>query len=131
MVIRNYQDSDYTTICAWWRAHDEIAPLPGMLPSESTFILELAKQPALCVTLYLTNTPEVCYVENFVGNPELKGGARRAGTERLLDHIATFAKDRGFKRLLCLGHKPELKQRYQEIGFTPTVSNITGFVKEL
>jgi hypothetical protein len=131
MVIRPYLPTEFEMVRRWWLAHGEVPPLPDMLPPDSTFILELHRQPALCVSLYLTNSPEICYVENFVGNPELKGEARREGTEKLLAHLEMVARGRGYRRLICLGHKPELKKRYQEIGFTPTVDNITGFAKEL
>ena len=129
-MIRNYRKEEFEMINSWWKAAKEIGPLPDMLPEESTFILEMEKQPALCVTVYLTNSKEIAYIENFIGNPELKG-IRSYMVPKLFDHICKFARERGYRRLVALASNEKLVSRYQEIGLTETVKGLTSFAKEL
>lgn len=127
--IRPYFAEDWNEILAWWKASGETPPLPTMMPLESSFVAEVDGRPALAVALYLTNTPELAYVENFIGNPQAKGVARREAAYALSHHIANFAKGRGFRRLMCLTEKPALKTRYMELGFHPTLGGVTAFVR--
>lgn len=129
MLIRNYQSSDFETVSRWWAHSKEIGPLEGMLPPESTYILELDGIPALCVTIILTNTKEFCYLENFAGNPTVERAQRRKASQLLTKHVTTVAKSLGYKRLLCLAYKGPLKKRYQELGFTRTLDGVSGFCK--
>jgi hypothetical protein len=130
-TIRPYAKADYTEIKKWWDASNEMAPIPEMLPEESTLILELDKTPALMITVYLTNCKEVSYLENFAGNPELKGESRKQAAQYIVDAACGFAKGLGYKRVLCLSYKDKLKERYQELGMTPTVDNLMSLVREL
>lgn len=129
MSIRFYTIYDYPMISSWWEKANEIGPLESMIPIDSTFILELNGIPTLCVSLYLTNITEYCLVENFIGNPEIKGVERRAASHTLLRHLEHFAQDKGYKRLFCLAHKGPLKTRYSELGFTMTDDNVASFCK--
>lgn len=131
MNIRNFKQSDYPMIYNWWSVQKEQAPLLGMLPEESTFVLELNKQPALCVTIYLTNTKELAYVENLVGNPELKSKERKEATYHLNEHLKEFAKSKGYKRLVCMSEKAQLKNYYTSLNYTETLNNVSTFVREL
>lgn len=129
--IRNYRKEDWAMVESWWAHASEISPVPGMMPEESSFIAEVDGIPALAVTVYLTNTPEIAYVENFIGNPAVKGGSRREASVLLSHHIAGFARGRGYRRLLCMTEKPKLMDRYQELGFSPTLSGVTTLVRVL
>jgi hypothetical protein len=131
MQIRSYRESDFAMLNEWWRRHDELGPLPSMVPAETTWVLEIDGCPALSVSLVLTNVPEYCYVENFIGNPELAGPARQSAVADLLQYIEEFARSKGYRRLFCMAHRGPLKQRYQEIGFTQTLDNVGTFSKEI
>lgn len=127
--ILPYFATDWPKIEAWWKASGETAPLATMMPLESSFVAYVDGTPALAVALYLTNTPQIAYVENFIGNPECKGAERREAAKVLSDHIAAFAKQRGFASLMCMTEKQPLKQRYMELGFQPTLGGLTAFVR--
>lgn len=130
ITIRLYNPEDWKMVKSWWDIQNEFAPLETMMPLNSSFIAEIDEVPALAVCLYLTNTPEVAYVENFVGNPELKGTSRKEATNILLNHITKFAFEMGYKRLLCMSEKPILKAHYEKIGFTKTLDGVATFIKE-
>lgn len=131
VTIRPYRRLDFDLIQGWWQAAHEVAPLPGMMPTDSSFVLEYENRPVLAIACYLTNTPEVAYLECFVGAPDFKGTLRRQLSQELVDHCYRFLSQKGYKRVCCLAHKPGLKQRYQELGMTQTLDNVATFVREL
>lgn len=116
---------------SWWKSAGELPPLKGMMPLESSFVAEVYGVPSLAVTVYLTNTHELAYVENFIGNPAVVGDDRKHAAMILSDHIAKFAKGRGFKRLMCMTEKKALVGRYKELGFKPTLSGVTTLIRSL
>jgi hypothetical protein len=130
-TIRPYSKTDFAMLDQWWRTSGELGPLETMIPPESTWVLEIDKRPALSVSVIRTNVREYCYVENFIGNPELKGPLRKEATLSLLQYIQNYARERGYRRMLCLAHRGPLKARYQEIGFTQTLDNVASFSKEI
>jgi hypothetical protein len=131
ITCRAYKQSDWPLIKEWWAASGEIAPVEGMMPPDSSYVADIDGTPALACSLYLTNTKELAYVENFIGNPALKGAERREAAQAGMAHVARVARELGYKRLLCMTEKPALMNRYQELGFTPTLSGVTAFVRVL
>lgn len=129
--VRGFKRHEYEIIKGWWDAAGEVAALPGMMPEESTFVVEFDQIPMAAITVYLTNTKEVAYLENLVGNPKFKGPIRRQGVAQLVRYAESFARSLGYKRLLCMSEKGKLKERYQELGYTPTLSDITTMVREI
>jgi N-acetylglutamate synthase-like GNAT family acetyltransferase len=115
---------------SWWTAQNEPAPLESALPPTS-YILTLQDKPALCVSLYFTNNKHVCLVENFVGNPEVKGPMRRVATEILLEFLEREARRNGVTHLHCTATKKAVGERFKEIGFRETATAVSYFVKEL
>lgn len=128
MKIRMYKNSDYEILYTWWLKANEPAPLPGMLPENSTFILEENNKPLASICIYFTNTKEIAYLENLVKDPEFKN---KQAIQQLVEFSENFAKELGYKRLICLTRKEKLKNRYQELGYQKTLDNLSSFVKEI
>jgi len=129
MNIRLFNKNDFEMIKMWWNDAQEMPPTIEMLPEESTFILEVNNEPQVCITVYLTNTNYVAYLENFIKNPNLKDS--KEYTKKIVEHAENFAKQKGFKILVCLSYKEKLKQRYQDLGYINTLNNLSGFAKEV
>lgn len=121
--------SQIAMIQEWWLDHAEAEIPAGFFPLNSTWIAEIDGVPALSVSLYLTNA-DVCYVENFIGNPTSVGPARREATERLLAYITRKASEFGYTRMVCLAPNEKLREYYKKIGFTETGTGLTSLVKE-
>lgn len=128
--IVNFKSSDYSMISDWWKAANEPCPPMEAMPFESTFVISTDGIAAASISVLLTNTKELCYLENFVSNPELKG-KRKELTQKIIDHANEYAKTLGYKRTLIFSYKDKIKNRYEELGMRRTVSNISAFVKEL
>ena len=128
--IRNYKKDEYAMILGWWNDCQEVAPLPEMLPEESTFILDVNDQPTICVTVYLTNSKTFCMVDNLICNPAFRDSKlRRKAVEVMNGYVDCFAKEKGFERILCMTEKNALKRRYMELGFRPTLDGVTTLIK--
>src|SRR5277367_2165146 len=96
--IRPFKKNEFEMILSCWNYAKEIPPTIEMLPEDSTFILEINNEPKMCVSVYLTNTNYVAYVENFVKAPGLKNNKY---SEKLGEYIENFAKQKGYKLLMC------------------------------
>lgn len=131
MKIRLYNKNDFNEITSWWNKANEPSPTEDMLPLDTTFVLESDNKLMLCVSLYLTNAKGVCYLENFVGNPEFKGEQRKEAGKLLLDTVIEYAKLLEYKRIFCFSYRDKLKERYKELGLIPTIGNLQAFVKEI
>ncbi len=117
---------------AWWQPSPEgVIPTPEMMPPDSTFICLYEGMPALSVTMYLTNTPEFCMVDNFIGNPEMRGPLRRELTKELLAYVEYIAQGLGYKKIFCMASNERLASYYGELGFNKTLSGVTTFTKDV
>lgn len=129
--IRNFKAQDFEMVQSWWKAHEEFPPTIEMLPEESTFICEHDGIPLSAITVYLTNSKEFCMLDNFVGNPEMPGLVRQYSSILIIDHAERFAKDLGYKSMMCLAFEDKLKQYYQSFGYKQRLNNVSTFNKEL
>lgn len=132
LSIRPYTQSDFPVISGWWRAQETGELTPDMVPLETTWVLEMSAHiPALVVSLLVMNIRSIAMVENFIGNPELKGPERAQATKYLLQYIESHARSLGIKHLFCLSNHSKLKTKYTELGFRPTLDDVTTFIKPL
>jgi len=129
--VRPYTKDDFQMINSWWVIQGEVAPTLAMLPEESTFICEFNGLPLTCITVYLTNSMEFCILDNFVGNPGYANLMRKEASALVISHAEKFAKDFGYKSMLCFAIKDKLKQYYPKFGYVKRCDNLTSFNKEL
>lgn len=128
-MIRPFKDSDYSMICSWWNAAGEPAPSSGMM-GYGTFVLELDYCPALSLTVFLTQSKQVAYIEGFIKNPEFKQSLETEG-QTLWNHCFEWAKARGAKNVFCYCKQPKLEKKYERFGMTKVDSDLSAFVREL
>lgn len=129
MNIRLYKKEDFNIIKDWWIKSNEVPPIEEMLTEDSTFILEMHGKAKMCISVYLTNCKCVAYLENFIKDPEFKDSKKSSKT--LVEHAEIFAKEKGFRILVCYSYKEKLSKRYQELGYINTLNNLSSHAKEL
>ena len=130
-TIRNYKDSDYEMLKNWWNSQNQREPSKELIPNETTFILEVDNEPVVSISVFLTNVRGMCFLENFIGNPLKKGDVRKECSSIIVNYALKFAKELGYKRAVCFSYEEALKKRYQDLGMTKTLDNLSSFVKEL
>lgn len=128
-TLRAYTEADYPTIATWWAASGEPAPNQDMMPLGTSFMLEIEGKPAYAMCAILTNTYEVCYLENFIKSPEIE--ADHEASQYIIDYAFDFVRQLGYKRAIAFSHNRKLKERYLDLGFKRTVDHLSAFVKDL
>lgn len=132
IIFRNYKDEDFSLVSSWWDYYNEPAPTKGMLPKDSTFILEYKKTPLFCISVYYTNSEDVCYIENFVSSPETRNSLNKHSLSQLcMEYAQNKAKLKGYKYASIISYREKLKTRYINMGFKKTLDNVSTFVKEM
>jgi hypothetical protein len=113
--IRLYKDSDYEKLACWWGIQGEPIPSKDLIPLDSTFILSANGIDLLSISIFLTNVKGMCFLENFVGNPNYKK-ERKLCSRALVDHAVDFAKNKGYTRVVCFSYKDKVGERYKDLG---------------
>jgi len=132
ITIRNYKDEDFQMISEWWNEAKELGPLPGMMPEESSFVLEWDGNPIAALTALETNTKSISYIEGFIGNPKPEFKSIRKELAPLLwNHAFNYLKNKGFERTICYAGNEKLIQRYEQFGMTALSSGYTALAREL
>lgn len=124
-------EKDFLLTLSWWERSGEQPPTQEMIPASSTWILESSGLALLMVSVHFLPEVSFAWIENFCGEPGLKGERRREATKELLKFIEDQCRLQGYEFLFCLSHHEKLSQRYQELGFKKTIGGLEGFLKSI
>lgn len=131
MIIRPYRDEDFETISSWWDQVREVGPLPGMMVPDGTFVVEIDDEPVMTLTVFKTQSKEVSFLEGFCRKPDLDRLTSKQVGALLWEHCFQYLRDDGFKRVICLSHKPALTGRYQNFGMQVNLNGLSALGKVL
>lgn len=129
-IIRSYQHKDFSEVASWWNISTKQLPPEGLMIEDGTFILELNQIPALCLTVLKTQSKEICYLFGYVKNPKFHGSLEEYG-QALWNHCFDYAKNAGYKRIMCIAQISQLKHKYERFGMTRTLDGVSTFAREL
>lgn len=128
--IRKIHRSEVAEIISWWKEYGEMAPEEGMMPLDSTFVLDFNGSPLVSITVFLTNS--ICaWVDNFIAHPGINFSERSRLTDLAWESVQQYVKDRGYKRMLCFSDKQSKVRLYERYGFQPTLSGVVTMTKEV
>jgi|HubBroStandDraft_4_1064222.scaffolds.fasta_scaffold286539_2 hypothetical protein len=131
ILIRPYDESDFDMICSWWKAHEEVGPIPGMMIKDGTFVLEYESLPVMTMTVYTTQTLEVAFFEGFCSRPDVDGDLRKSLGKQLWEHCYQYLRDKGFKRVIAYTNHWKLAKRYMDLGMKANIGGLISLGKEL
>lgn len=129
-TIRPYRHSDFSMIVSWWNAAGQCPPIEGMMSPAGSFVLELNGEPALSLSLLLTQSKEISFIEGFIKNPAFKQSLEEYGTV-LWQHCFSVAEELGYKRVVCYCLEDKLINKYKRFGMEQTASGLSSFVRVL
>lgn len=131
-MIRSYKNSDYEMICDWWDMQYEQAPLLGMMSENGTFIYEYNNNPLMSLTVFKTQT-NIGYLEGYICDitAEVSVEKRHECGKELWNHCYQWAKENGIQHLVCYTDKESLVNRYENLGMTKVMNNLTSLFKNL
>lgn len=130
MMIRHYRHSDFDVISSWWIAQGEPAPGVGMMIPDGTFVLEMNGEPIMSLTAFLTLS-SIGYLEGYIAQPGLEKWLSNSGGRMLWDHCFEFLRQGNCKTVICYCDEESLVKRYEELGMTKVLDNVTCLAREL
>lgn len=131
VLIREYEESDFEEICSWWDAAQEPGPPEGAMIPDGTFVLEIDGVPSLSLTVFLTQSKKIAYLEGFISRPGIEKKIRNDLSEILWDYACQFADCRGYKTVIMYAQKPKLVERYERMGMTRAQSGLTALYRSI
>ena len=123
------KEADFDMICGWHIERNMPIPPRDIYPV-TTYIAELDGVPILSCSLFLMNAPGCAKVENLIGSVN-NSVARREAVPMIFRHIESIAKAWGYSRLVLFSYEKHLKEKYEGLGYTRTLENVTTFSKIL
>lgn len=129
-MIRPYKNSDYEMIASWWKYHNEVGPLPGMMIENGTFIYEHEGQPILSLTVFITQS-NVCYLEGYIACPGISKNITHPAGKELWDYCYDWAHQNKMQYVVCYTDKRILSNRYEQLGMTKALDNLISLTKDL
>lgn len=130
-IIRPYIEKEFDLIAGWWRESGSVPPCPGMMIEDGTFVVDLDDTPTMSLTVLLTQSKQMAYIEGYICRPGVKKEVRSEIGADLWNHCFEFAKARGYARVVCLAPNEKLASRYEDLGMTRTLSEIHSLAREL
>lgn len=128
LKIRPFTEADYEVVSGWAKEYPK--PSKELLTKSSTFVLEVDGKMVFVLTVYFTNCKEICFVENFMGNPELKD-ERKAHSQLLFTYVEKLAKDFGYKNIVGFSNVDKLTQKYETFGYRKLTDELCALGKGL
>ena len=98
---------------------------------ETTYIIEHQNQPIATLCLFLMNCKGGAMVENLLSDLSVDKGIRKEAVNLLFNHVEKVAKEKGYNTLVLFSNVDKLKERYTDLGYKETMSNVSTFAKEL
>jgi hypothetical protein len=133
LTFRNLKSEEIPVVQGWWLlVPPGVPPTEDMLPLDSTFLMCLDDIPAVCITIYTTNSKEFAMLDNLIASPKLsKKSSRSWVVERTVRAAEKHSRSLGYKKLICFATEPKLAKRYSELGYNVTSQKVTSLIKEL
>lgn len=123
MNIRRFQESDYKTICSWWKEHEwPLIPL-SFLPKTGIIVDD-------CAAGFLYSTDSgLCWLEFVVVDKNSDKEKRRKALDVLILEASALAKTMGFSAMFSSLSHDGLINRYKKHGFQVTDKNMTNLIR--
>lgn len=117
--IRFLNEADYDVLCQWWKAWRWTAPPRDFLPENGCGGLMIEKYgvPVVAGFLYFTNSA-VAWSEFVISNFDYKEKDRKEVIKTLIFELSELAKSKGSKYIYTVVKNQNLKQIYEEIGYS-------------
>jgi hypothetical protein len=132
MQIKKFKKKDYDAFFfAWWKKRgDEVLPTLDMIPP-TYWAIFIDDKPVASFGFLITNLKKVCYACHLVSNPDFQSEVRRKAVKALCEYVFSEAREKGFENMLAFSYQPKLTERFLNLGFRHTVTNLNSFCKSL
>lgn len=127
MQIRVLTESDYDTLCKWWRDWRWTPPPFDMLPTTGVMV-ESNGRDVCAGFVYYTNS-KACWLEFIVSDFNYRESDRRECLIFLVNVLSELVKDKGYKYIYTSLKSKSLIDVYSECGFELGSTNCNEMIK--
>tara|TARA_B100001059_G_scaffold192652_1_gene196197 strand:+ start:1930 stop:2340 length:411 start_codon:yes stop_codon:yes gene_type:complete len=118
LKFRPLKESDYETICSWWKWWRWPEIPRDMLPDsgKSGFMVYKNKTPIVSCFLFITNS-KGAKLEWVVSNPKYKEKDRKQAIEMLINKVEEVCRNMGYKYIFSIGRNKHLINTHKKLGW--------------
>ena len=119
LKVRELKESDWETLCSWWKWWRWPEVSKDLLPANGTGGLIIYKEniPIVAGFLYLTNSKTAIF-DWVISNPEYKEKDRSLAIKLLIDSCEQLAKINGYNIIFTFTRNKSLISIHEELGYT-------------
>lgn len=130
--VRKLKDTDYSTLCQWWKDWRWTPPPKDFLPENGTGGLMIYKRDIeICAGfIYFTNSL-ICWNEFIVSNFHYKEKDRKDALRALIVELNRIAKNKGCRYAYTVVKNQNLENIYKELGFSKGSQKVNELLKVL
>lgn len=118
-------DKDYDVISSWWKSY-KFPVIPREALPKNGFIID-----ETCAGFIYSTDSSISWLEFVVANPSLSKEERKQGLQKLLLGLTGLAKELGYSIIFSSVNHSSLMERYKEVGFEQSDTNMTNFIRRL
>lgn len=125
MNIEIFKETDYPTLCAWWKDH-QWSPVPlNMLP-RTGYIVD-----NICAGFIYITDSQLCHMEWIISDLKSDKEKRDKALNVLIDTLCLTAKEYKCKAIFTTAKQNVLIERLKNHGFNTTDMNMTHLIKRI
>ena len=126
-MIKEIDDSLYSTVSGWWKARDFVPPQREILPRG--YVAFVDEVPIFAGFLYKDDRACLGLFIFLTSNPEASIEARKKAFSELEQHVEAVSKSLGIKALITGTNNQNLCDRFLENGFKKYDENAVHLMK--
>lgn len=118
LKVRELRESDWDTMCSWWKWWRWPEVSKDMLPMNGCGGLMVYKDdtPIAAGFLYLSNS-KVVWLDWIVSNPEYRDSDRKDSLKLLIDSLEQVAKQQGYSIVISIARNKSLINIHEELNY--------------
>jgi hypothetical protein len=118
LKVRELRESDWDTMCSWWKWWRWPEISKDMLPMNGCGGLMVYKDdtPIAAGFLYLSNS-KVVWLDWIVSNPEYRDSDRKDSLKLLIDSLEQVAKQQGYSIVISIARNKSLINIHEELNY--------------
>lgn len=119
LKVRALEESDWETMCSWWKWWKWPEVNKDMLPLNGCGGLMVYKEdiPIAAGFLYLSNS-KVAWLDWVVSNPQYRDSDRKEALEILINSLEEVAKQQDYSIIISIARNKSLIQTHKKLGYT-------------
>jgi hypothetical protein len=125
MNVRFFTESDYPTVCSWWKDHEWPSIPLIFLPKTGIIVDDCA------VGFVYGTDSKLCWLEFVVVDKRAEKERRRKALDILISEATNIAKECGYVAMFSSVSHKGLIERYKNHNFQITDQNMTNLIRTL